>query len=406
MTTDWTTIGHAECSDTSELTHSQVRTSLLPHNTTRNIVEPIVLVSNISKAAGFVMPNLDLKSASPRNEAQLTSGPSVKDTNPCTDFILVGWAEEGDAGVPLTDAVLSLTVRKNEGSTRSTVLLVSNHARCTHFVTDGKCSAELTNHDVLWMESVASCKPGTLFKRFRTAASGPPSKCELPWDPERRYVGLCATKVLRTPRGHKSTEHLENLRLSDPLINPTAWHDWAALTTQFKSTRPARVHQQALIDRAFYAHARNTTTTVRIPSPIGYAGEYKSETFKSTNALKRAMHLDRLRTVDEYEPRQAERYSNDSVMAHYIEAPPFDASPTQSPTGQKPLPPTTPLGSMSHDGKLDCGERSPTSVVSLPAHIEKEFPPLPAKLGKGKFIESALHQYKVASDGPAWYSDA
>lgn len=390
--TDWTTIGHAECSDSCELTESQVRRALLPHNTRRALVVPVVLMSNISKKTAFVMPNLDVASV-----AQSASSTTDKISNPCTDFVLVGWAEEGEAGVPLLDAMKSLTTRENDG--RRTTALVSNNGKCTEFVTDGKCSTKLTNHDVLWMESVAACTPGTLFKRFRSATSGPTSKCELPWDPERRYIGLCAANVLRTPRGHKSIEHLENLRQSDPLVNPRAWHDWAALTTEVKASRAARVHQQALIDRALRAHA------LRTAAPTADTPILKSMTPMSTNALKRAMHLDRLRTVDEYEPR-AERHSNDSIMAHYIDAPPFDLSPA-SPAAQKPLPPAPPLGSTPYEGKLDVGERSPTSVVGLPVNIEnKEFPPLPPKLGKGKFVDDALHDYKVVADGPAWYSDA
>ena len=80
----------------------------------------------------------------------------------------------------------------------------------------------------------------SLFKRFSEAASEPPSSCELPYDPMKRYNALNKTKSLKLPKGHKSPEHLENLRKSDPLINLWAWHDYNELHAKHINTRAAR----------------------------------------------------------------------------------------------------------------------------------------------------------------------
>ena len=109
---------------------------------------------------------------------------------------------------PHEETSTALLRRNAFTKTRSPVTLTSNHARCSHFVTDGLCSTPLTNADVLWMESVSECKPGTLFKQFHQASREPSSACELPWDPMSRYTGLASAGALRTPRGHKSLDHL------------------------------------------------------------------------------------------------------------------------------------------------------------------------------------------------------
>jgi len=44
-----------------------------------------------------------------------------------------------------------------------------------------------------------------------------PGQHELPYDPAKRYVALA--KTLRTPRGSKPFEHLRNLRISDPSLD-------------------------------------------------------------------------------------------------------------------------------------------------------------------------------------------
>jgi len=44
-----------------------------------------------------------------------------------------------------------------------------------------------------------------------------PNAAELPYDPMRRYLAMA--KNLKLPRGHKSVEHLEHLRVSNPSFN-------------------------------------------------------------------------------------------------------------------------------------------------------------------------------------------
>ena len=189
----------------------------------------------------------------------------------------------------------------------------------------------------------------SLFKRFSEAASEPPSSCELPYDPMKRYNALNKTKSLKLPKGHKSPEHLENLRKSDPLINLWAWHDYNELHAKHINTRAARVHQQALIDRAIHAHARLTDSTVRlVSSPIrtpsvAAALDAHRDTSKapwwanpkdeapSPNALKRAMLIGRLKSVDGTN-NTGERTSSDSVIAHLGGTTP-PASPKRSDGG-------------------------------------------------------------------------
>ena len=256
----------------------------------------------------------------------------------------------------------------------------------------------------------------------------------------------------------------ENLRKSDPLINLNAWHDWKVLHEEIRYSRAARIHQQALIDRAIHAHARLTSTTVNSPGkyarlhatdtmapwvlPPAKVGLGYKEGLHSSNSHKRAMHLGgRLEALDETH-RRDERTSSDSVIA-FLGAPPVPpSSPAQEHQlkWQKIQPVAgkqflgdayLPVGKGLTDARVDrlsmdalsmgepksayldpgvlsppadkteMGERSPTSVIGQgPQDIEKEFPPLPARWeGKGKAVDHALHEYKVVG-GPAWFSDS
>jgi len=310
------------------------------------------------------------------------------------------------------------------------IFLTSNNSRCADFVTDGYCSTPLTNADLQWMEKVADCKPGMLFKRFSEAVSEPSSRTELPWDPMKRFRHLSAGGVLHKPRGSKSTEHLANLRKSDPLINLAAWHDWKALHQLAANSRAAKIHKQALVDRAQRAHARLKagpgTTAPWVPP-----GEKLSN-----NKIRRAMFfVPSLQSMDEY--GRGERASNDSVMAFELGYSDVSDSRTAAqknanahalstdPMENMYLPPqhNAKVAKYDFDGgdaKLcamineDGGEvRSPTSVMNSATGIyhrgdqteEKAFPPLPSRWDNGKAVDHALHEYKVVT-GPAWYSDA
>ena len=86
--------------------------------------------------------------------------------------------------------------------------VTSNHSRTADFfmrTQDGfLCSKTLTSDDLLMLETGVGAKHGSLCKLF----FGPKP----------------APKLVKTPRGFKSTEHLENLRQSDPSIRRAlAW---------------------------------------------------------------------------------------------------------------------------------------------------------------------------------------
>lgn len=325
-----------------------------------------MLTSNNGKQGAFVTRGLtsvamhDAASHAPPTSA-------VEPSNTCTDFVLVGYAEESEAGVPLTEATTALLLRDETLTSKRTILQRSavtltsnNHAKTGHFVTDGLCSAPLTSKDVLWMEKVAECKPGSLFKSFADASRESPSPCEHPYEPTRRFVALSAARTERTRRGAKTSEHLEHLRRSDPLIRIEAWIDWSTLHEQVKASRAAHVHQQALIDRAVRAHARLTASalTSTFEPAAAFAASIKEgpptkgkdvlaahKAFKAegssarrhgaderapwclpgptgspSNNLKRRMHLGRLKSVDDVSTAderdgRGERVSSDSVMS-------------------------------------------------------------------------------------------
>jgi len=135
------------------------------------------------------------------------------------------------------------------------ILLSSNNSTCHEFVLDsmGLCSVPLTSQDVVWMEQKADLPKGTLFKILSKMTSEAPSPTEHAWEPRRRFAALA--RSLHQPRGAKSADHLQQLRLSDPLINLAAWHDWHALCEQAQATAQYRVHQQALVNRAMRVQA-------------------------------------------------------------------------------------------------------------------------------------------------------
>ena len=128
-------------------------------------MKPIVLTSNNAKAKAWVDQGGLSSVMTPALDAAVPSSASSKDGRTCTDFVLVGWSEDGDS---VRDALLPHNPRRN---LLEPVVLTSDHRHCTHFVTDSKCSTPLTNEDVLWMEKVAGCKPGTY------APSPPPPTC-------------------------------------------------------------------------------------------------------------------------------------------------------------------------------------------------------------------------------------
>ena len=86
-------------------------------------------------------------------------------------------------------------------------------------------STRLNSVDVEWIEHKAGVQPGTVFKQLGHAAKEPIDRCEHPWEPCARWAAMAP--YLREPRGSKSTEHLENLRCSNPLIH--ARIDWNEL---------------------------------------------------------------------------------------------------------------------------------------------------------------------------------
>ena len=222
-----------------------------------------MLVSSNRRCTGFVVPSAGLASVPKRdNEPVLTSikeegegeNPKIRSEIPSasTDFILL--PDEGMGAPPL----------------------YSNNKKTSDFVlSSGLCSAMLTNMDVLWMERVAQVMmtastlglppsatdchwliwmehgaqvpPGTLFKAFHGPDTSA-SKTEVSWEPMARWHALA--KSLRTPRGHKSYEHLEQLRKSDPLINLSAWIDWSKLRLSIEQTRAYQTNQKALTARA------------------------------------------------------------------------------------------------------------------------------------------------------------
>jgi len=361
-TTDFMTWGECELRD-GEASVADVRQALLPHQPRRCLVQPVLLCSDNSKSSGFITP-AGLTSFRAIPFAAKANAPATSHSNnSCTDFTLWGEAAEGPSGFALEGVRRSLCPAR---FARRPVSLNSSNSRCTDFVTGGLCSTPLTPHDVLWMEKVARLKPGTLFKALCGDDVG--SKTEHSWNPMRRFASL--GRALRGTKGAKTTEHLAILRTSDPLSSISGWLDWHALYEQCKQTHAARVHQQALVDRAMRVHKRMT-----------YDMSLLRQQSSNANGLKRSMHLGRLKTVDEIdvfaERNQPARASNDSVIAFDIDTPP--SSPLSFPA--KPPP-----GESEYAKKRNAQDpSSPNGVMGM------VLPPL----------DEAIHMYKLVS-GPGY----
>ena len=67
---------------------------------------------------------------------------------------------------------------------------------------------------------------------------------ELSWEPTERW-GQLPREVRRSRRGAKTTDHLANLRRSDPLINAWAWRDSGEELRRVEASPLARLNQQA-----------------------------------------------------------------------------------------------------------------------------------------------------------------
>lgn len=264
--TDWIAYGLAEEHDDGSLSMGSARDALLSnkHNPRRTLVSPVVLCSDNARCREFVTPNGWCSSPMASPLSTPTASPSPANT--CTDFVLEAMpTPDLDGSFPRRAMCNSLSGEPGPRATRVTVTS-HNEASSTgsHFtLANGLCSAPLTNADIVWMEKTSGVPPGTLFKfkalaENTTVAPEAVSACEEPWAPMARYHALART--LKPQRGAKSFEHLKNLRKSDPLINLSAWHDWQQLAARVKRSKAARVHQQALIDRAFRAHAQQTVS--------------------------------------------------------------------------------------------------------------------------------------------------
>ena len=155
-TTDFMTWGECELRD-GEASVADVREALLPHQPRRCLVQPVLLCSDNSKATGFITP-AGLTSVAQIPFAAKAGAPATSNSNSCTDFTLWGEAAEGPSGFALEGIKRSLCPAR---FARRPVSLNSSNSRCTHFVTNGLCSAPFTTLDVLWLEKVARLKPGT-----------------------------------------------------------------------------------------------------------------------------------------------------------------------------------------------------------------------------------------------------
>jgi len=389
MTTDWVTWGEVEVSDDQNVSRFAVKNALQPHNPRRAVLTPILLCSNHSGCNAFVTPTglssspahvegsatgssteVHERDAQPAPNEAATSGAcrtSDHEVSPSTDWVLMGWAEgdENDAlgANAARDALLPHAPRR---CLVRPVVLSSNNAGCTHFVTNGLCSKPMSSEDVLWMEKVAGLAKGTLFKAFSDSRKASESPTEHPWEPMRRYASMA--RALKEPRGSKSAAHQHELRRSDPLISLHAWHDWHELHAKVNATRAARVHQQAHIMRALRAHAQLTATSATTAArpntaPTGKAGE-ALRLQGSTNSLKRKMHLGRLETVDstwgKMHDQRGERVSSDSVMAFLDEGPEG---------GMMMSPPARKGGAAMFESDGRDSPNSPDSIFTEEAHL-------------------------------------
>ena len=347
LMTDFVVWGECEINDGCGFTVEAQRDALLNHNHRRNLVQPVLLSSNNDGSRDFVCPS----GATSVPAAKCSSPQDTMDdarTARCTDFVLIGAAAkpQPDGNIRLEELSTSLLPSSGpETDEREPITLCSNHNRCMHFVTGGLCSTPFTNLDIKYTEDIAQVPRGTFFRAIRRAQEEPPSPCEHPWDPERRYAALART--LREPRGSKSTEHLANLRHSDPLIRLSGWHDWAALREGARRSWPARIHQQRLIDRGMRAHAQATASLALEQGEADLAAARK-------RSVKRDLHLGRLRTVDSH--TRGERTSSDSVITGNFDAPVEDSA-----------------GAGSGDTSGSEGEPSPSCVITDKRYAKESY---------------------------------
>jgi len=244
------------------LSVGEIRRSLLRslHNPRRCLMSKVLLCSNHSAQTDFITSTgLSSRRLTEADAEWLGIAPrqghaEKHPSSSSTDWVTWGQTS-GDGEVSVGEVQHSLIHRAEPGVHTNRVLLSSNNSTCHEFVLDsmGLCSVPLTNQDVVWMEQKEDLPKGTLFKILSKMTSEAPSPTEHAWEPRRRFAALA--RSLHQPRGAKSADHLKRLRLSDPLINLAAWHDWHALYEQAQATAQYRVHQQALIDRAMRAQA-------------------------------------------------------------------------------------------------------------------------------------------------------
>ena len=90
---------------------------------------------------------------------------------------------------------------------------------------------------------------------------------ELSWEPTERW-GQLPREVRRSRRGAKTTDHLANLRRSDPLINAWAWRDSGEELRRVEASPLARLNQQATATaRCTPAAPRRTPPPQRLAAP-------------------------------------------------------------------------------------------------------------------------------------------
>ena len=89
---------------------------------------------------------------------------------------------------------------------------------------------------------------------------------ELSWEPTERW-GQLPREVRRSRRGAKTTDHLANLRRSDPLINAWAWRDSGEELRRVEASPLARLNQQATATARCTPAAPRRTPAVPPPPP-------------------------------------------------------------------------------------------------------------------------------------------
>jgi len=292
-------------------------------------------------------------------------------------------------GLSMADIGTSLL---NHNPTRAQVrpvVMTSNNAKAQDFylrhATGTLCSAALTSRDITWMEQTSGLKAGALFKAFKQATSaGAPTVSELSWEPTERW-GQLPREVRRSRRGAKTTDHLANLRRSDPLINAWAWRDSREELRRVEASPLARLNQQARILRGMAEH--RLLTRLLLERLDKGAEEEEAEVAKMTErkAGRPGLH---------------ERASNDTVLD--IDLGLGSSSSTNSNNLDNLDDLDLELGWGTRFVKpasmeLDAGDYSPKSVVPS----EPSFAPEQAKARLG---EGMGHGTYIEADGSFGYS--